>query len=85
MMGYGYGMGIGAWIAMVIFWVGLIVLVVWALSRVSSGGGDSGPRGGSESAGEILDRRFASGEIDEASYRSMHEALRSHRSTRESG
>lgn len=85
MMGYGYGMGIGGWIAMVIFWVGLIALVVWALSSVSSVGGDSGTRGGRESAEDILARRFASGEIDETTYRSMREALRSSRSTREPG
>lgn len=85
MMGYGYGMGIGGWIAMVIFWVGLIALVVWALSRVSAGGGGSGARGGGESAEDILARRFVSGEIDEETFQSMREALRSHRPTRESG
>lgn len=92
MMGYGYGMGAGGWIAMTIFWVGLITLVVWALSRAlptgSGWGADTAPqRGGArdvatDSAEDILDRRFAAGELDEDSYRSMRATLRSSRATR---
>lgn len=87
MMGDGYGMGVGGWIAMTIFWVSLIVLVVWALSRTlptgASWSGDGARRGegARESAEEILDRRFAAGEIDEDTYRSMRATLRSSRAT----
>ncbi|MFI5626785.1 SHOCT domain-containing protein [Nocardioides sp. NPDC051685] len=87
MMGYGYGMGAVGWIAMTIFWVGLITLVIWVIARVlPTGGGwrDVAPRPGgapTESAEDILDRRFAAGELDEETYRSMRATLRSSRST----
>jgi len=87
MMGYGYGMGAGGWIAMTIFWVGLIVLVVWALSHALPGGTawgrDSAPRreSGGDSAEDILDRRFAAGELDEETYLSMRATLRTSRTT----
>jgi putative membrane protein len=87
MMGYGYGMGAGGWIAMTIFWVGLITLIIWALARaLPSGdawGRDSAPRreSGGGSAEDILDRRFAAGELDEETYRSMRATLRSSRAT----
>ena len=83
MMGYGYGMGAAGWIAMTIFWVGLITLVIWVIARVLPAGGawgDSTPRrdgAPTESAEDILDRRFASGELDEETYRSMRATLRS--------
>ena len=91
MMGYGYGMGAVGWIVMTIFWVGLITLVIWIISRALSTGGSWGDstarRGGSrdsvtESAEDILDRRFASGELDEETYRSMRATLRSSGTTR---
>lgn len=93
MMGYGYGdgMGAGGWIAMTIFWVALITLIVWGVSRArppgSGGGADStSPRGGAlegttETAENILERRFAAGELDEVTYRSMLATLRSSRTT----
>jgi len=92
MMGYGYGMGAGGWIAMAIFWVGLITLIIWAVSRALPTGGGWGAdsplrRGGArdgatESAEDILDRRFAAGELDDDTYRSMRATLRSTRATR---
>ena len=94
MMGYGYGsgMGGGAWIAMTIFWVALITLIVWGVSRArpagSGGGADfTPPRGGARdgatgTAEDILDRRFAAGELDEETYRSMGATLRSSRTSR---
>lgn len=84
-MGYGYGMGAVGWIAVTIFWVGLITLVIWVIARVLPTGGDSTPRQGGlpvESAEDILDRRFAAGEVDEETYRSMLATLRSSRTTR---
>lgn len=81
MMGYGWGLGAGGWIAMTIFWVGVIALIVWLITRALPGSdkrrNDSPwqdpPRG--ESAREILDGRYAAGEIDRAAYESMREAL----------
>ena len=88
MMDYGYGMGAGGWIAMTIFWVALITLLVWAISRAFGSGGNRtpdgpsrpDPRGGAE---DILDRRFAAGEIDEETYRSMRATLHSARAPRD--
>lgn len=71
-MGYGSGMGAGGWIAMTVFWVGLLVLIGWAVARAfpSVGNrGDGTPR--QESPQEVLDRRFAAGELDPATYQSM--------------
>lgn len=80
MMGYGYGTG-GGWIATTVFWVGLLVLVVWILARavrVGGGWGVAPPRDRHpDSAGDILDRRLAAGELDEETYRSMLAVLRS--------
>lgn len=66
----------GGWLMMgfgMLIWVALIALVVWLVIRAV------GPRqaaGGSESAEELLRRRFASGEIDTEEYQSRLEALR---------
>ena len=75
MMGYGYGMGAGGWIAMTIFWVGLITLIIWTLSRALPSGGawdrDSTPRrdNGADSAEDILDRPVGAGGRAEETYR----------------
>lgn len=86
MMGYGWGMGVGGWIAMAIFWVALLGLIIWLVSRAFSPGRNQpesrGDRGWQESADQVLDRRFASDEIDEPTYHRMREALRSGRSPR---
>jgi putative membrane protein len=85
MMGYGYGMGAGGWIAMTIFWVALITLIIWTLSRALPGGTSWGrdftppQERGADSAEDILDRRFAAGDLDEETYRSMRATLRSAR------
>lgn len=84
MMGYGWGMGIWGWIAMTVFWVALLALIVWLVTRAFSpgraeGGTDQPWR---ESPDQVLDRRFAAGEIDEATYQRMCETLRSGRSPR---
>ncbi len=62
------GEGAMAWggIYMWLFWIILIVVIV-AVVRVMAGGGTSGASG-TESALEILRKRYARGEIDEAEY-----------------
>ncbi|MEN8705872.1 MAG: hypothetical protein ABF306_07030 [Nocardioides marinisabuli] len=84
-----YGMGAGDWIAMTIFWLGGLTLAAWAVwalwrtavgphapTRPAPAGSASGT---TESAADIVDRRFATGEIDEDTYRSMRAALDSAR------
>lgn len=85
MMGYGFGpaWGMGSWIGMgvgmLVFW-GLVVFAVIALVRWSSGERPGWPRrsngaSSSPTGREILDQRFARGEIDEAEYRARRAAL----------
>jgi putative membrane protein len=86
MMGwYGHGMSAWAWTFMGLFWVvaiGLIVLCTVAVLTARSHVGDPRDRGGSsqdESATDILDRRFARGEIDEETFQAHRAALTSPR------
>jgi len=78
MMGYGgfgalggLGMGLFGGIFMLIFWVAIILLVVWAVREVFPGQRQSEHDG----AVEILKRRFASGEISQAEYEQARKAL----------
>ncbi len=88
MMGYGWGMGIAGMIAMAVFWVALVALIVWLVTRTfrpgghDRRGGTGGGQSWQETSDEVLDRRFAAGEIDEATYHRMRETLRSARSPR---
>ena len=85
MMGYGGfgGMGWGGMLGMVLLWAVLIGLVVWAVTRLlptrpNGGGMQPGP----ETPEEILDRRFARGEIDVETYQVQRAALASARGER---
>jgi len=81
MMGYGWSMGTGGWIFMGLFWIVLIALVVWAVAALLPRSRASGqPR--LESAQEILDRRFARGEIDAEQYRLARDELAGNREAR---
>ncbi|HUY99589.1 MAG TPA: SHOCT domain-containing protein [Thermomicrobiaceae bacterium] len=81
MMGwYGWsGMGTYGWIgmiAMLVFWFGLIALVVWAVGRAVGAGRpvvSDGPR--EDPALRILSERFARGEITEDEYRKAKDVL----------
>ncbi|WP_165984997.1 SHOCT domain-containing protein [Streptomyces sp. YIM 98790] len=81
----------GGWMWMMaiapLVWIALIGLVVWAVIRLSQNtsrtGGEAGSRDhgmpGRESAEEILDRRFARGEIDAEEYTQARGHLARHR------
>lgn len=76
MMGwYGGGMGPLAWLLMGAFWAALLVLIVWLVTRLLPGGGETAPPARRETPEEILDRRFALGEIDEPTYTAQRTAL----------
>ncbi len=67
MMGYygGFGwMGLLMWLAMFLFWGGLIVFAVWAVRSFfpRDGGSDT------DIARDVLRRRYAAGELTEAEY-----------------
>jgi putative membrane protein len=74
------GWGAVGWILMALFWIAVIALIVWAVIRLtqSSRGRDRQV----ESPREILDRRFASGEIDTAAYEEARGRLSEQRSGR---
>lgn len=85
MMMWGWeGMAAWGWIFMVVFWVALIALVVAAVAALFPRGRGTGGRGAAspESPEEILDRRFAEGEIDAEAYRSMRAELTGRRTNR---
>jgi uncharacterized membrane protein len=67
--GYCSGMGIGGWLLMIGFWVVLVGLVVWAITRLFP----SGDRRGD--AEQVLDRRLAAGDIDPQTYRQVRDEL----------
>ena len=80
MMGLGFG-GLGM-ISMVIFWIIVVGLAVWLLSylfprRMDDGrSGDNKPDAGStESALDILKRRYAGGEISRDEYERVRRDL----------
>ena len=69
MMGSGFGIpGLG----MILVWVLIIGLAVLLVRAVA--GGSSGSRGG-KSARQILDERFARGEIDQREYEERRHML----------
>jgi putative membrane protein len=71
-MMWGYGPD-WAWMMLImpIFWIGLLALIAWAVVRVVQRHGQEQDRQRGESPQEILDKRFARGEIDADAY---HEA-----------
>ncbi|MGW3356195.1 SHOCT domain-containing protein [Streptomyces bungoensis] len=80
-----------AWMAfMPLVWIVLIGLVVWAVVRLTHGTSAGRPDGGRrwegpegpghrETPEEILDRRFAAGEIDADAYTEARERLAAHK------
>ena len=88
MMGYGGagwgGMGWGGVVGMVLVWVVLIGLIVWAATRLlpSRRGGNVNQQSAQDTPEEMLDRRFARGEIDLENYQSQRAALASARGER---
>jgi putative membrane protein len=71
MMGNGFGFGFGfPGLGMVLFWGLIILLVVWVVRSFSAGS-----TGRDKSARQILDERFAKGEIDREEYEQKKQAL----------
>jgi putative membrane protein len=82
MMGwYGHGMGWGAWLGMGVFWLVLLGLVVFLIVRLLPST-DRPAAHSQDTPEEILDRRFALGEIDEQTYAAQRAALAHHRGLR---
>ena len=66
------GMGLGPFL-----WIGLLVVLVIVIVAIvrRSDGGTGAAAGGGKTAREILDERFARGEIDQAEYESRRKSL----------
>ncbi|HKS44966.1 MAG TPA: hypothetical protein VJT49_07570 [Amycolatopsis sp.] len=83
-MMYGYGYGVGwVWMTLMpVVWIALLGAVAWAVvTLVRRPGGHEHAAPGQETPQEILDRRFACGEIDGDTYAQA----RNHLAGRESG
>jgi len=81
---WGYNPGWGGWLIMsvgMVFLTVLLIVLVWALIRWINGRPpQSGvPLAGGPSALEILEQRYARGEIDEATFERMRERLQASR------
>ena len=75
MMGWYGAMGPLAGLAMIVFWVALLGLIMWAVGRLLPGSSGETTRNNSESALEMLDRRMANGEIDMHDWQAQRSAL----------
>ena len=82
-------MGGGAWIFMGLFWVILIAAIIWLVVRLLPSNSHSGATtapphqvSGQESPLDVLDRRFASGELDLETYQAQRAALIAARGSR---
>jgi putative membrane protein len=79
MMGwYGGGMGFAVWMVMGLFWLVLVGVIIWAVVRLLPSAGRQ-DRAAAETPDQILDRRFARGEIDLETYQAQRAALASAR------
>lgn len=72
-MGWGDGWGhmFGGGILMWLFWIGIIAVIVWLVLAATRRGSASGGR----SALDILEERYARGEIDRADYEARRQDL----------
>ena len=77
MAGFGMGFGIVGLLFMVLFWCGLIALAVWVVRSVFSNGqpGSNPPGETRENAKNILDKRYARGEITREQYDLMKQDI----------
>jgi len=74
---WNWGIGMGEWwmvlgiIGTVVFWGGVIVLVIWAVKKLSqrSGGGEV------KGALDVLKERYARGEINKEQFEQMKKDL----------
>jgi putative membrane protein len=72
MMGWGMGFG---WLLMIAFWGGLIALGVWLVRTLFPHAKQPRPVDDDLSARDILERRFARGEISPEEYNVIRQAI----------
>ena len=76
-MMHGFGFGIGGFMGMVLVWILLIVGSVWLIKVLFSGdiNKSSGNNNQEEQAIEILNKRYARGELNKEEYEVMKKDL----------
>ncbi len=62
-----YGYGFGGMLFMIIFWAAIIWLIVWIVKEATKN---------KESASELLEKRYAKGEITKKQYQEIRKTLR---------
>ena len=70
MMGFG-GFGLIGLLFNLLIIIGVVLLVVWAVRRFTSGATNGNPPSGNQSPREILQARYARGEITRDQYQQM--------------
>ena len=73
--GFGWSHIIFGMLMMIVFWGGLILLLVLAVRWLGRGSVVGSPPAGHRTPGEILEERFARGEIDKAEFEGRKRAL----------
>ncbi len=78
MTGFGFGFGLLGMLMMVIFWVAVIALGVWLARSLFTSNSQSQKPAGSDplNAQQILDARYARGEVTKDQYQAMKQDLR---------
>jgi putative membrane protein len=72
----GYGMGGFGWIFMIIFWALLILCIIYLVKNLA--GGAAAPGKKTETAEEILKKRFARGEVSKEEFEEAMRVLKQH-------
>ena len=76
MMGNGFGFGFGIpGLGMILVWGLIILLIVWVVRLFTAGKGGTEKGETEKSARQILDERFARGEIDREEYEQRKRTL----------
>jgi putative membrane protein len=77
MMGFGMGFGILGPLLMLFFWGGLILLAVWLVKALFQGSNrpTTKPMADPQTPQEILDQRYARGEITRDQYEIMRQDI----------
>lgn len=65
-----YGLGWFGWILMILFWIAIVLLIIWIIQQFTKHKEDK------ESALDILERRFAKGEISKKEYLERKKTLK---------
>jgi putative membrane protein len=73
--GWGYGHMMFGGLTMIIFWGGIILLVILLIRWLGPGHGGGIPHARHQTPLEILQERFARGEIDKAEYEERRKTL----------